>query len=132
METKTNKWKIIHLKVEKQHQLIAVDFKLPNDIQYCRAILLSVREFLNTPSSSVMRMGEISLMFNAKQKHLLQFTSEYHKDLSDKKEPLRLDCEMKANQNITGFYFDYASSLDDKGIFLPYTLSIYLDCISKS
>ena len=125
------KWEIIQIKVEKENQIIPIDFKLANDIEVCEGIYLSIKERLDTEESSISQAGELSLSFNAKQIHPLHFTAEYNKDLSDKKKSLQLDCELETNKNITGFYIDYARIIDQKGKFLPYTLSIYLECKTK-
>jgi len=122
------KWEIIQIKVEKENQIIPIDFKLANEIKACNGIYLSVNELLNTNDNYISQVGELSLSINAKQLHPLHFTADYNKDLSDKKESLKLNCELESNKNITGFYIDYANVVDRKKQFLPYTLSIYLEC----
>ncbi len=125
------KWEIIQIKVEKKNQIIPIDFKLANDINVCEGIYLSIKERLDTKESFIPQAGELSLSINAKQLHPLHFTAEYNKDLSDKKESLQANCELETNKNITGFYIDYERITDKKGKFLPYTLSIYLECKTK-
>ena len=126
MDSKNVKWGIIKIEVEQANQIVPIDFKLANNIKYCNGIYISVKELLDTEENYISQIGELSLSFNTKQIHPLHFTAEYNKDLSDKKESLKLDSEMKANKNITGFYIDYSTSLNNKGDFLPYSLSIYL------
>ena len=125
------KWKIISIEVSEENQIIPMDFKLAKDIVKCSGVYLSVREFVNTPQNTIPQIGELSLMFNAKSKHPLHFTAAYSKDISDKKETLKLDCDIKANTNIAGFYIDYAQMRNETKEFQPYTLSIYLQCYSK-
>ena len=122
------KWEIIQIKVEKKNQIIPIDFKLANEIKACNGISLSVKELLNTNDNYISQVGELSLSINAKQIHPLHLTVQYSKDLSDKKESLKLNCELESNKNITGFYIDYANLVDRKKQFIPYTLSIYLEC----
>ena len=125
------KWKIISIEVSEENQIIPIDFKLANDIIKCTGVYLSVREFVNTPENTIPQIGELSLMFNAKSKHPLHFIAAYTKNLSDKKETLKLNCDIKANANIAGFYIDYAQMRNETREFQPYTLSIYLKCYSK-
>ena len=125
------KWEIIQIKVENKNQIIPIDFKLSNDIDVCEGIYLSVKERIITKDNYIPQVGELSLSFNAKQLHPLHFTAEYNTDLSDKKKSLQLNCELETNKNITGFYIDYGKIRDRKGKFLPYTLSIYLECKTK-
>ena len=131
MDSNNVKWEIIQIKVEKENQIIPIDFKLPNEIRTCNGIYISVKELLDTKESYISQVGELSLSFNAKQIHPLHFTAEYNTDLSNKKRSLKLNCELESNKNITGFYVDYATMTNKKGKFLPYSLSIYLECSTQ-
>jgi len=122
------KWEIVQVQVKKENQIIPIDIKLPDEIDVCEGIYLSIPEKLNTLKSFISQAGELSLSFNAKQKHLLHFTAEYNKDLSDKKKSIKLNCQLENNKNITGYYIDYANVKGENNRFLPYTLSIYFEC----
>ena len=131
MSKSSIKWKIISIEISEENQIIPIDFKLANDIAKCSGVYLSVRENINTPQNSIPQIGELSLMMNAKSKHPLHFTAAYSKDLSNKKETLKLNCSIESNTNIAGFYIDYAKMKNEAREFQPYTLSIYLQCYSK-
>ena len=131
MDFVNTNWQIISFKVEKENQIIPINFKLPNEVNTCNGIYISVKERLDTKDNFISQVGEISLSFNAKQLHLLHFTADYNKDLSNKKKSLKLDCEIHSNKNISGFYIDYAKLTDNTDSFLPYSISIYLECSTK-
>ncbi len=122
------KIKIVQIAVSEEHQIIPIDFKLANDIDSCKAMFVSVKEYLDISSNSVPQVGELSLLFNAKAKHPIHITAEYTKQPFHKKEFLKLDCQIEPNANITGFYTDYGKTKNRENIFLPYTLVIYMAC----
>ena len=124
------KIRIFQIAVSEEHQIIPIDFKLANDIDRCKAVFISVKDYLDTPSAHIPQVGELSLMFNAKTKHPIHITAEYTKQPFHKKELLKLDCPIEPNTNITGFYTDYGKTKNRENRFLPYTLVIYMACNS--
>ncbi len=129
MNIQTTTWRIIKIEVKHENEIIPIDYKLANNIGNCQGIHLAVSNYLNTKSSYIPQIGEISLVLNAKTDHPLHFTAEYNKDLSAKTKVLKLESDIKSNTNITGFYKDYGKTRDNEGVFLPYTISLYLRCV---
>jgi hypothetical protein len=124
------KLRVISIEVSEENQIVPIDFKLANDIDSCKGIFVTVKEYLDTPSIHIPQIGELSLMFNAKTKHPIHLTAEYTKSPFHKKEFLDLNCKIEPNANITGFYTDYGKTKNRENLFLPYTLVIYMACNS--
>ena len=125
---KNPKWKIIQLEIKEALEIYQIDYKLPKDIQSVKGIYFSIKEILSLNYENRKQVGELSLLFNSRQEHPLHYTIDYTMELPDKFEPMKLDSQIEANQNITGFYIDNALTVNDTGRMIPYTVLIYLEC----
>jgi len=122
--TGATKWKIFDFVITEENQILPIDIKLPKDVKVCKGVILSVKEFMKISYTDNTQLGELSLQFNARKLHPLHLNLHYQKDLTNKKQALKLDCKIEDNQSITGFYMDYG--LVPK--LMPYTVKLYLEC----
>jgi len=120
-DTGRRKWVIIPVRVTG-NGLYPVDIRLPGHTDHCEGIMLSVVEVAS--ETDIPRMGELSLMFNARSVHPLHLTMDYTaKPVTGKKKLLALQEDLQSTSHISGFYRDYSNKI--------YTLNIYLACRTK-
>ena len=116
------KWVIISLMVYP-YATVKIDFKVPGNVQHCTGVAFSVYDVQGSFSPGNY-MGEISLSFNNRKSHALNYVTEYRtagfrmdRIISKLEEP------MEGGSRIFGYYRNL--------IGLPHRLNIYLQCIIK-
>lgn len=122
---------IIPVKVNSPGQVIQIDKKIPANLLRCNGIFVTVKGFLNT-AGEIQRMGEVSLLFNSGKTHPYHHTVGYKKTALDTRKLFsELSEDLIPNYRVRGFYSDYGTSHNNIGVFLPYSVNIYLECKAK-
>lgn len=115
------KWAILPLAV-KPKEVAQVSAKLPGNAVHCTGVAFTISDVCGCFSPGYM--GDISLMFNNRQSHPLNFRVESRASRFRMDEViLKLEETLKSGGRLSGYYRN--------NLNIPYTLKIYLQCISK-
>lgn len=114
------KWVIIPMYVDAD-AISKIDYRIPGNVRHCTGIAFTVSE-INGAVNSGDFMGEISLSFNNRKSHPLNFLTEY-KTSSFRMDQILLKLEepLIGGSHITGYYRNLQQ--------MPHKLRIYLQCI---
>jgi hypothetical protein len=122
---------ILPIIVRKAGQVIPIDQNIPAHIISCRGILATVKGFLQT-GHEIQHIGEISIQINSGEVHPMHHSVGYaDKPLLKCNHFMQIEEQITPDMRISGYYQDAATAKDDKGIFLPYQVNVYLDCKAK-
>ena len=125
------KFVILPIHISYANQIVVFEKSLSANIVSCTGILASVNGHLET-GQDVQHIGEISLLLNSGQVHPLHHTAGlYSMPLMKCNHFMEIQETIFPGAKITGFYFDEGTAIDEKGIFIPYQLNIYLKCKAK-
>ena len=130
-----NKYKrrfvILPVDMMSPFQIINISRKLPAHLIKCKGIAVTVKNKLSQ-FNDIIQLGEFSLSFNSGQVHPLHLFAGYQKDvLSNKNSFLEINEELIPNYYVTGFYRDFGKTITGDSTYIPYTLNIYLDCLTE-
>lgn len=132
MEERVN-WFIIPVNVTKANEVIAIDKKLPPHLIKCVGVLLSIKTYLDTGIPIINHIGHLtSLSFNGRKDIPFAHHIGYNKTKpisKARKFEYTIEDSINDNCQVYALYKDSGTALDDKNIFIPYTLNIYLKCI---
>lgn len=114
------KWVIIPMYVDAD-AISKIDYRIPGNVRHCTGIAFTISE-INGAVNSGDFMGEISLSFNNRKSHPLNFLTEY-KTSSFRMDQILLKLEepLIGGSHITGYYRNLQQ--------IPHKLRIYLQCI---
>ena len=125
------KYVIVPIRIRNAHQIVVFEESLSANIVSCSGILASVKGHLEI-GHDVQHIGEISLLLNSGQVHPLHHSAGlYSMPLMKCNHFMEIQETIFPGAKITGFYFDEGTAIDEKGIFIPYQLNIYLKCKAK-
>jgi len=123
------RWHIIIINVLEKNQTINIFEKLPMHLKRCVGVHYSVKKFLPTNRIDIPQVGEISLQFNSRKVHPLHDTISYSKLPMIIRPVFKTLCiDLEQNAPIIGFYTDYGLTIGQQQEFLPYSLTVYLEC----
>lgn len=114
------KWVIIPVNVDAG-AISKIDYRIPGNVRHCTGIAFTVSE-INGAVNSGDFMGEISLSFNNRKSHPLNFLTEY-KTSSFRMDQILLKLEepLIGGSHVTGYYRNLQQ--------MSHKLRIYLQCI---
>ena len=117
---KYEKWAIIPVTATSK-AITKIDAKLPANAKHCTGIAFTICDVQGGFNPDFM--GEISLSFNNRKSHPLNFqvecrTSRFRMD----ELILKLEEPVAGASHVMGFYKNYLNN--------PYTLKIYIQCIA--
>lgn len=128
---KISRFVILPVDVTESGQIINIDRKIPAHLFRCRGIMVSVKNCVNA-TGDIPHLGEISLLFNSWQIHPFHHMVGFKREvLSRRNNFTEIDEQLLPNFTVNGFYRDSGKLQDSKGNFIPYSLNIYLDCLSN-
>ncbi len=118
-DTGFEKWVIIPMYVESL-AIAKIDYRIPGNVRHCTGIAFTVSEVNGANPGDFM--GEISLSFNNRKSHPLNFLTEY-KTSSFRMDQILLKLEepLIGGSHVSGYYRNLQQ--------LPHKLNIYLQCI---
>lgn len=113
------KWVIIPVIVESL-AIAKIDYRIPGNVRHCTGIVFTVSEVNGANPGDFM--GEVSLSFNNRKSHPLNFLTEY-KTSSFRMDQMLLKLEepLIGGSHVSGYYRNLQQ--------LPHKLNIYLQCI---
>lgn len=119
-QIKYEKWAIIPVTATSK-AVTKIDAKLPANVNHCTGIAFTLCDIQGSFSPDYL--GEISLSFNNRKSHPLNFQVECKTNRFRMDELiLKLEEPVKGGSHVTGFYRNYMSN--------PYQLKIYIQCIA--
>jgi hypothetical protein len=119
---------ILSISITKTGQTVLIDRAVPLHLVSCNGIHASVNGFLPT-ENEIQHIGEFSLILSSGSVHPIHYSVGYSKQpLMKNNRFMPIDEPIAPGSHISGFYQDAGTAKDDKGIFLPYRVNIYLDC----
>jgi len=122
---------ILPIKISRAHQIVAIDTSISANIISCSGILADVKGHLQT-GRDIQHIGEVSILFNSGRVHPLHHSVGYHdKPLQKCDRFMQIQERIFTGSKVCGFYQDAGTATDEKGIFLPYQVNIYLECKAK-
>lgn len=125
------KYVIVPIHITNENQIVVFEKRLSANIVSCSGILASVKGHLKT-GHDVQHIGEISLLLNTGQVHPLHhFAGFYNFPLKKCNRFMQIKERISQGAKISGFYMDAGTAIDEKGVFIPYQLNIYLKCKAK-
>jgi hypothetical protein len=118
-DTGFEKWVIVPV-VVNAGAIAKIDYRIPGNVRHCTGIAFTVSEANGANPGDFM--GEISLSFNNRKSHPLNFLTEY-KTSSFRMDQMLLKLEepLIGGSHVTGYYRNLQQ--------IPHKLSIYLQCI---
>jgi hypothetical protein len=117
---KYEKWSIIPVAAISKG-VTKIDAKLPANVKHCTGIAFTVCDVQGSFNSDFM--GEISLSFNNKQSHPLNFPVECkNKRFRIDELILKLEEPVKGASRVSGYFRNLLSN--------TYSLKIYIQCIA--
>ena len=119
-DTGFEKWVIIPVHIDAG-AIAKIDYRIPGNVRHCAGIAFTVSE-VNGALNPGDFMGEISLSFNNRKSHPLNFLTEY-KTSSFRMDQMLLMLEepLTGGSHVSGFYRNLQQ--------MPHKLKIYLQCI---
>ena len=125
------KYVIVPIRIRNAHQIVVFEESLSANIVSCSGILASVKGHLET-GHDVQHIGELSILLNSGQVHPLHhFAGFYSFPLKKCNRFMQVKERIFPGAKIYGFYMDEGTAIDEKGIFIPYQLNIYLKCKAR-
>jgi len=122
---------ILPVYIRKAHQIVTIDKSLSANIVSCSGILASVKGHLET-GHDVQHIGEISILLNSGRVHPLHHSVGYYdKPLHKCNRFMQIQERIFSGVKICGFYQDAGTAINEKGMFIPYQVNIYLKCNTK-
>lgn len=122
---------ILSIKISRAHQIVALDKSLSANIVSCTGIHADVKGHLQT-GRDIQHIGDVSILFNSGRVHPLHHSVGYHdKPLQKCNRFMQVKERIFPGAKIYGFYLDEGTAIDEKGIFIPYQLNIYLKCKAR-
>lgn len=114
------KWVIQRVSV-KENEVAKIDFKIPANVTTCTGVAFTVTH-IEGEFSQVVPFGDVSLLFNNKASHPLNFQTE-HQENGYRMDALliRLEEPLAGGSRVTGLYRNLVNN--------PHLLRIYLQCI---
>lgn len=114
------KWVIIPVYVDAD-AISKIDYRVPGNVRHCTGIAFTVSE-INGAVNSGDFMGEISLLFNNRKSHPLNFLTEF-KTSSFRMDQILLKLEepLISGSHVSGYYRNLQQ--------VSHKLNIYLQCI---
>ena len=114
------KWVIVPVYADSL-AIAKIDYRMPGNVRHCTGIAFSVTEVYGAFNPSEF-MGEISLSFNNRKSHPLNFLTEY-KTYAFRMDQvlLKLEEPLIGGSHITGYYRNFLE--------LAQKLNIYLQCV---
>lgn len=129
-DQQTAKWKLISVYVQEAFQIIPLNVHFAKHCKQCHGVRFSIAEDHPGWPAAVPQAGIVSLQFNDRSVHPLNFGITYSKDKGRKDENLPLQVELQAHAAATGYYIDNGEMKNHEGEFIPYTLKIYFELTS--
>lgn len=119
-QIKYEKWAIILVTVTSK-AVTKIDAKLPANVKHCTGIAFTICDVQGSFNPDFM--GEISLSFNNRKSHPLNFpveckTSRFRMD----ELILKLEEPVRGGSRVSGYYRNLTSN--------PYLLKVYIQCIA--
>lgn len=122
---------ILPISISKANEIVVIDKSLSASIINCTGIFAAVVGHLQT-SRDIQHVGEISISFNSGRVHPLHHSVGYHdKPLQKCNRFMQIRENISPGVKVCGFYQDAGTAIDEKGIFFPYQINIYLKCKAK-
>lgn len=117
---KYEKWAIIQVAATSK-AVTRIDVKLPANAVHCTGIAFTICDIQGCFNPDYM--GEISLSFNNRKSHPLNFPVECKTNRFRMDELiLKLEEPVRSGSRVSGYYRNLTSS--------PYTLKVYIQCIA--
>ncbi len=118
-DTGFEKWVIIPVHVDS-NAITKIDYRILGNVHHCAGIAFTVSEVNGANPGDFM--GEISLSFNNRKSHPLNFLTVY-KSSSFRMDQMLLKLEepLIGGSHVTGYYRNLQQ--------MPHKLNIYLQCI---
>jgi hypothetical protein len=119
---KYEKWAIIPVNIASK-AISRIDTKLPANVKHCTGIAFTISNVQGcfNPES----LGEISLSFNNRKSHPLNFPVDYKTSRFRMDEIiLKLEESVNGGSRVSGYFRNLQN--------IPYTLKIYIQCIAQN
>lgn len=117
------KWVIVPV-IAESLAIAKIDYRIPGNVRHCTGVALSVSEVYGAFNPSEF-LGEISLLFNNRKSHPLNFLTEYKTYAFRMDQVLiKLEEPLIGGSHISGYYRNFLS--------MGQKLNIYLQCIMDS
>ena len=114
------KWAIMPI-LAKAKAVTRIDAKLPANVIHCTGIAFTVCDVQGCFNPDFM--GEVSLLFNNRKSHPLNFQVDYKTSRFRMDELiLKLEEPVRGGSRVSGFFRNYLNN--------PYQLNIYIQCIA--
>ncbi|HEY4789105.1 MAG TPA: hypothetical protein VIH57_23815 [Bacteroidales bacterium] len=121
-EPRYEKWVIIPV-IAESNAVAKIDFKMPVNMKHCTGVAFSITDVRGAFNPSEY-MGEISLQFNNRKSHPLNFQTEYKTSRYRMDHILiKLEEPLNGGSRVSGYYRNY--------IDVAQSLNIYLQCIAE-
>ena len=114
------KWVIIRVEVNPL-AVTKIDFKMPGGVKHCTGVAFTIPEIGGAFNPSDF-LGEVSLLFNNRKSHPLNFMTEFRTSSYRMDQILtRLEEPIENCSRISGYYRNFLDA--------PHRINIYLQCI---